>query len=52
MLDTITRLCEYFNPTPVQAYVIPAVLQGKDVIACAQTGTSPYRPVHLSLPLS
>jgi ATP-dependent RNA helicase RhlE len=26
-------------PTPVQEQVIPAVINGKDVIACAQTGT-------------
>ena len=39
MMDTITRLCEFDSPTPIQAYVIPAVLQGKDVVACAQTGT-------------
>ena len=27
------------NPTPVQEQAIPYVLQGKDVIGCAQTGT-------------
>ena len=26
-------------PTPVQAAAIPAVLEGKDVVASAQTGT-------------
>ncbi|KAF2231185.1 DEAD/DEAH box RNA helicase [Viridothelium virens] len=39
VLDTITRLLEYDAPTPVQSYVIPAVIEGKDVIACAQTGS-------------
>lgn len=27
------------NPTPVQEKAIPVILEGKDVIACAQTGT-------------
>lgn len=29
----------YTNPTPIQAEAIPAVLQGYDVLGCAQTGT-------------
>ncbi|HUK55906.1 MAG TPA: DEAD/DEAH box helicase [Nitrospiria bacterium] len=29
----------YENPTPIQEQAIPAVLEGKDVIGCAQTGT-------------
>jgi ATP-dependent RNA helicase RhlE len=29
----------YTNPTPIQEKVIPVVLQGKDVLASAQTGT-------------
>jgi superfamily II DNA/RNA helicase len=29
----------YDVPTPIQAQVIPLILSGKDVIACAQTGT-------------
>ena len=37
MVDNID-LCGYENPTPVQAYTIPAVLQSRDVIAVAQTG--------------
>lgn len=34
-----TRLAGYLAPTPVQAYTLPVVLEGKDLIACAQTGT-------------
>jgi len=29
----------YENPTPIQEQAIPAILEGKDVIGCAQTGT-------------
>ncbi|TKA81621.1 hypothetical protein B0A49_01255 [Cryomyces minteri] len=33
------RLCGYEHPTAIQAYCLPAILQGVDVIACAQTGS-------------
>ena len=29
----------YVNPTPIQSMAIPKILDGKDLIACAQTGT-------------
>ena len=29
----------YDTPTPIQAKAIPAVLEGRDVMAAAQTGT-------------
>ncbi len=29
----------YLNPTPIQIRVIPALLDGRDILACAQTGT-------------
>jgi ATP-dependent RNA helicase RhlE len=29
----------YTKPTPIQAEAIPVILEGKDLIACAQTGT-------------
>lgn len=32
------HLCMYEHPTPIQAYAIPAVLKGHDIIATAQTG--------------
>ena len=33
------KACGYTKPTPVQAAAIPEILAGKDVVACAQTGT-------------
>ncbi|MBN2350990.1 MAG: DEAD/DEAH box helicase [Spirochaetales bacterium] len=44
-LDLIPSLCAnlekegYEKPTPVQTESIPAVLAGRDLLACAQTGT-------------
>lgn len=37
----VTRLAEYgvVNPTPIQEQAIPFILDGKDIIAQAQTGT-------------
>jgi hypothetical protein len=32
------KLAKYDIPTPVQAYCLPAILKGHDIIACAQTG--------------
>jgi ATP-dependent RNA helicase RhlE len=29
----------YTNPTPIQQQSIPVVLEGKDLLGCAQTGT-------------
>ena len=29
----------YVNPTPIQAKAIPALLVGKEILGCAQTGT-------------
>jgi len=29
----------YTNPTPIQAEAIPSILQGNDLLGCAQTGT-------------
>jgi len=42
LADAQLRVCEslgYENPTPVQTKVIPFILQGDDVIGCAETGT-------------
>lgn len=48
MLDNVTRLCQYDMTTPIQAYTIPAVLQGHDVVGVAQTGklVRPLLQVH------
>ena len=37
MMENI-RLCNYKTPTPIQAYSIPAIVTGHDLIAVAQTG--------------
>ncbi|RVX70590.1 hypothetical protein B0A52_05242 [Exophiala mesophila] len=33
------KLCGYENPTPIQAYTIPAIVTGHDIIGVAQTGS-------------
>ncbi|MEZ6120750.1 MAG: DEAD/DEAH box helicase [Pirellulaceae bacterium] len=38
LLSTLDSL-GYHSPTPIQIKAIPPVLQGRDIIACAQTGT-------------
>lgn len=35
-----TELAGYLVPTPIQRYTLPAIFEGKDLIACAQTGKS------------
>ncbi|HZY79539.1 MAG TPA: DEAD/DEAH box helicase [Cyclobacteriaceae bacterium] len=39
----------YNNPTPIQQQAIPAILSGRDVVACAQTGTG--KTASFSIPL-
>ena len=38
MLDAVAEL-GYKEPTPIQASAIPQILEGRDVIGSAQTGT-------------
>lgn len=38
ILDAIKKE-NYTEPTPIQEQAIPAILEGKDLIGCAQTGT-------------
>ena len=38
MLDVVNKV-GYTTPTPIQEQTIPHILQGRDIIGCAQTGT-------------
>lgn len=38
-LEKIIEQLGYITPTPIQEQSIPAVLQGRDILACAETGT-------------
>ncbi len=38
-LSQAVAACGYDTPTPVQALTIPPLLEGRDVLGCAQTGT-------------
>lgn len=40
IMEKNVRLCGYTIPTPIQAYGIPAILEGHDLMAIAQTGMS------------
>lgn len=38
LLDAV-RIAGYESPTPIQTKAIPLILDGRDILACAQTGT-------------
>ena len=38
-IQTALKSLEYVTPTPIQAGAIPPLLDGKDLLGCAQTGT-------------
>ncbi|KAL3649320.1 DEAD-box ATP-dependent RNA helicase 37 [Castilleja foliolosa] len=38
-LNINIRRCKYVKPTPVQRYAMPISLAGRDLMACAQTGS-------------
>ncbi|KAL6576717.1 DEAD-box ATP-dependent RNA helicase 37 [Orobanche minor] len=38
-LNLNIKRCKYLKPTPVQRYAIPIALAGRDLMACAQTGS-------------
>ena len=38
-LQRVLRELEYSVPSPIQAQAIPLLLQGRDILGCAQTGT-------------
>lgn len=38
VLENVRR-CDYVKPTPVQKNAVPIVLSGRDLMACAQTGS-------------
>ncbi|XVF07430.1 hypothetical protein REPUB_Repub06bG0138200 [Reevesia pubescens] len=39
LLNQNIRRCKYVKPTPVQRHAIPIALGGRDLMACAQTGS-------------
>ncbi len=39
MIDAGIRACNYETPTPIQQKAIPAILDGRDILGLAQTGT-------------
>ncbi|MFN5186559.1 MAG: DEAD/DEAH box helicase, partial [Planctomycetota bacterium] len=38
-IQSALKSLEYQTPTPIQAGAIPPLIEGKDLLGCAQTGT-------------
>ena len=62
-IDANVKKAKYFKPTPVQKYAIPAIMAGRDLMGCAQTGSgktvsdlrglnTTHKPIWLSYLLS
>ena len=49
LLDALDEI-GYVSPTPIQAQAIPDLIEGRDILGCAQTGTGKNRSIRLANP--
>lgn len=45
LLDALDKI-GYVTPTPIQAEAIPSLIEGHDMLGCAQTGTGKTAAFH------